>query len=203
MQKKKVAQNPKGEKEEKWNEWKVFLKGLTLEELRKAKKLAEKSLSEAERKQEKKKGKEARKKLDRLVFDNLIKLFKEEDYQNKDLEDLIEDAYNKIPCKDRWVESFADNINCHEIPCDEDDCWSKGNLDRFDGSVVFYQLVYGDHRMCEVDWENFSDVRDCYSEVSDYIPHHKFRRWMKKEAPEYSKWYKKELYRMDLMVEGL
>ncbi len=90
--------------------------------------------------------------------------------QNKlEKKHALEEAYRLLPDELKWTRDFVTECSNKNIPCDVDECWYDGNLDRFDGTLEFFESVFVDrvleknYVICDVCFDN--DRASSYHEV--------------------------------------
>lgn len=171
-----------------------LIKGLSLESLRSLKKSIGQKISSLEEEQHDLEIEKRKKQLNKLIFHEMV----EERKRNKkttNLETVFGNACDRIPVNEFWFE-YTVKTTSREIPCCEDECWYKGNLDRFDGTLVCYSHLFTDKVLCDVCYENFGE-KELGEFEEEFLGGNKiskkFYRYVSHSHPRQKKWLSEEI----------
>ena len=97
------------------------------------------------------------------------------------LRDALRKAYKRIPLQDRW-RSYSPELSWGDrVPCDNDDCWYRGNLDRIGEWTESLKMEFGDTTLCSVCFNNKRGITDQECEAIDHKAR-KLLRWLKRRT---------------------
>jgi hypothetical protein len=97
--------------------------------------------------------------------------------------DALVKAFSELGNEYKWTDDVIESDH-HNIPCDEDECWYKRHLERFDGITevevsVFCDVHIGDPMtLCDVCCEN--GLKENFEvDVSMYVG--EFQKWLEED----------------------